>query len=74
MVKYTASTNGMTIAQAALTMAQAELNAVMAANPMGLMVIGIAALIAVVVIAISYCDRFGPGIVPVVVRMVSIGA
>lgn len=65
MVKYTASTNGMTIAQAALTMAQAELNAVMAANPMALMVIGIAALIAVVVVAISYWNQFGAALIAV---------
>lgn len=62
MIKYTASTSGLTFAQSALAIAQAELNTIMAANPMGLMVIGIAALIAVTVVAISYWDSFGAAI------------
>jgi TP901 family phage tail tape measure protein len=62
MIKYTAATSGLTFAQAALAIAQAELNTIMAANPMMLMVIGIAALIALVVVAISYWDSFGAAI------------
>jgi TP901 family phage tail tape measure protein len=65
MVKYTASTQGLTVAQAALAIAQGELNTIMAANPMGLMVIGIAALIAVVVVAISYWNQFGAALIAV---------
>ena len=65
MVKYTASTQGLTFAQSALAIAQAELNTIMAANPMGLMVIGIAALIAVVVVAISYWNQFGAALIAV---------
>jgi TP901 family phage tail tape measure protein len=65
MIKYIASTTGLTFAQSALAIAQAELNTIMAANPMGLMVIGIAALVAFVVIAISYWDSFGAAIMMV---------
>jgi len=65
MIKYTASTQGLTFAQAALAIAQTTLNAAMAANPMGLMVIGIAALIAVVVVAISYWNQFGAALIAV---------
>jgi TP901 family phage tail tape measure protein len=65
MIKYTASTQGLTVAQAALAIAQGELNTIMAANPMGLMVIGIAALIAVVVVAISYWNQFGAALIAV---------
>lgn len=65
MIKYTASTQGLTFAQAALAIAQGELNVLMAANPMGLMVIGIAALIAVVVVAISYWNQFGAALIAV---------
>jgi hypothetical protein len=65
MVKYTATTQGLTVAQAALAIAQGELNTIMAANPMGLMVIGIAALIAVVVVAISYWNQFGAALIAV---------
>jgi TP901 family phage tail tape measure protein len=65
MIKYTASTQGLTFAQSALAIAQAELNTIMAANPMGLMVIGIAALIAVVVVAISYWNQFGAALIAV---------
>jgi TP901 family phage tail tape measure protein len=56
-IKYIAATQGLTIAQAALTVAQNTLNAAMLANPIGLIVIGIMAAIAVIVIIISYWDE-----------------
>lgn len=62
MVKYTAATQGLTFAQAALQIAQTSLNAAMTANPIGVIVMGIAALIAVVVVAIKYWDSFGAAI------------
>jgi TP901 family phage tail tape measure protein len=65
MIKYTAATSGLTFAQAALAIAQSTLNAAMAANPIGLMVIGIAALIAFVVVAIAYWNDFGAAMVAV---------
>lgn len=58
-VKYIAATQGLTFAQAALAVAQTSLNAIMAANPIGLMVLGIAALIAGVVLVINYWDSWG---------------
>jgi len=66
MIKYTAATQGLTFAQAALAIAQAELNAIMAANPMMLTVLAIAALIAVTVIAISYWNQFGAALMFVI--------
>jgi TP901 family phage tail tape measure protein len=65
MVKYTAATQGLTFAQAALKVAQTSLNAVMAANPIGLIVIGIMAAIAVIVIIIMYWEKFGAAILMV---------
>jgi TP901 family phage tail tape measure protein len=65
MVKYTAATQGLTFAQAALKIAQTSLNAAMAANPIGLIVIGIMAAIAVIVIIIKYWEQFGAAILMV---------
>ena len=62
MIKYVAATQGLTFAQAALTIAQTSLNAVMAANPIGLMIIAIVAVIAAVVLVITYWDEWGASI------------
>ena len=52
MIKYIASTQGMTYAQAAF-------NVVLSANPIGLIIIGIAALIALITIIIVKYDEWG---------------
>lgn len=62
MIKYIAATQGMTFATAAWGVAQAELNAIMLANPIGLIIVGVAALIATVALAIKYWDDFGGAI------------
>lgn len=46
MIKYIASTQGMTIATAAMTVAQNSLNAAMTANPIGIVIAAVAALAA----------------------------
>jgi TP901 family phage tail tape measure protein len=48
MVKYVASTQGITYATAAWSVAQESLNAAMLANPIGLFILGIAALAAAI--------------------------
>ncbi len=66
MIKYIASTQGLTFAQAAwaivvesATASMAGLNAVMLANPIGLIIIAIVALIALVVAVIKYWNEWG---------------
>lgn len=54
----TAATQGMTLAQYALAAAQAVLNAVMSANPIGLIILGITALVAAVMAMVKYWDGF----------------
>lgn len=66
MIKYIASTQGIAFAQAAWTIvvqsatgAMAALNAMMLANPIGLIIIAIVALIAIVVIVIKKWNEWG---------------
>lgn len=66
MIKYIASTQGLTFAQAAwgvvvssCTSAMAALNAVMFANPIGLITLAIIALIGVVVAIVKYWNEWG---------------
>ena len=63
--KLVVATEGLTFAQSVLAIAQAKLNVIMAANPMGLVTIAIMALIAVVVVAISYWNQFGAALIAV---------
>jgi len=62
MIKYVAATQGMSFATAALTIAQASLSAVIKANPIGFMIIAIVAVIAAVVLVITYWDEWGASI------------
>ena len=59
MIKYIASTQGLTFAQVVLGMAQKALNAIMLANPIGLIILAIAALIAIVVVVVKNYDEWG---------------
>lgn len=69
MVKYVAATRGLSFWQAAwaivvesCTGAMAALNAVMLANPIGLIIIGIVALIAVIVAVVKWYDEWGAAV------------
>lgn len=69
MVKYIATTQGLTFAQAAwaiivssCTSAMATLNAVMLANPIGLIILAIAAMVAIVVVVIKYWNQWGAAV------------
>lgn len=55
MIKYIASTQGMTFAQAAF-------NVVLAANPIGLVIIAIAAMIALIAVVIANYDTWGASV------------
>lgn len=59
MIKFIAGINGVSFATAAWEVAQASLNAVLAANPILLLVIGIAALIGFVVLVVKYWNEWG---------------
>ncbi len=69
MVRYIALTQGLTFAQAAwaivtssCTGAMAALNAMMLANPIGLIIIGIAALIALIIVIINKWNEWGAAV------------
>jgi TP901 family phage tail tape measure protein len=59
MVKYVASTQGLTMAQAALAVAQQSLNAAMAANPIGVITVAIIGLIALVSVIVNKWNDWG---------------
>lgn len=60
---YTIGTKAAAVATKAFTIAQWLLNIAMDANPVGLIIIGIAAMIALVVLAIKYWDDWGAALV-----------
>ena len=57
-IAATAATQGMTLAQYAAAAAQAVLNAVMSANPIGLIILGITALVVAVMAMVKHWDEF----------------
>jgi phage-related protein len=57
-VAHTAATVAGTVASGAMTAAQWLLNAAMSANPIMLVVLALAALVAAVILAYTHCDRF----------------
>ena len=57
-IAATAATKGMTLAQYAAATAQGVLNAVMSANPIGLIILGITALVVAVMAMVKYWDEF----------------
>lgn len=61
---YTIGTKAAAVATKAFTIAQWAINAALTANPIGLIVVGIAAMIALVVLAIKYWDDWGAALVP----------
>jgi tape measure domain-containing protein len=62
MIAHTAATYGMAAATKIAAAAQAAFNAVMAANPIALIIIGIIALIATVVLLVKNWDKIGPAV------------
>lgn len=58
-IASTAATQGMTLAQYAAATAQGILNAVMSANPIGLIILGITALVMAVMAMVKNWDEFG---------------
>jgi len=57
MVRYVAVTKGITVATAGWEIAMASLNATMLANPIGLVVVGIAALVGGIIYAVNETER-----------------
>lgn len=57
-IAATAATQGMTLAQYAAATAQGVLNAVMSANPIGLIILGITALVMAVMAMVKHWDEF----------------
>ena len=57
-IAATAATQGMTLAQYALAAAQGVLNAVMSANPIGLVILGVTALTAAILVLVKNWDAF----------------
>jgi phage-related protein len=57
-IAATAATKGMTLAQYAAAAAQGVLNAVMSANPIGLIILGITALVAAVMAMVKHWEGF----------------
>lgn len=58
-IAATAASKGMTLAQYAAAAAQGVLNAVMSANPIGLIILGITALVVAVMAMVKHWDAFG---------------
>lgn len=65
MLKYIAATRGITIAMAAWEVVLASVNALMLANPIGLVIVAIAAIAAAIYSVIKYWDTWGASITAV---------